>query len=554
MKNDRNEPLIQCFLLKMHPPKRFLEVFAIRANALCMFLLVVSAYVLCITLIQINWSTTVYMLETDQCDESSTESVCINQQEELLTENRDNDHVDLKTEHRIYDAISGVTRFLSSLLPKLLDFKRDDSTDDDDVIPDGFDTCYLYNKLEKPGLPVVHSVFADGIAQRVVITGVLRKAYEWHERDFVCDFRREYNFENGNFTLMTLSDPIVQDFRRFGDEAQYSVVITCPIPRVLHNRTNFQLDFRLGSNPDLAYENITVCQAATNKSPKYFLTMCTMTKDMDRYIPHWLTYHEKMGVEHVYIYDNARKSIMARTAARHYVKTGFLTIIPWSHKHSVNKTYLEVQVASENDCMWRFKHTSQWMIKIDVDEFLQPLDPNRPTIPDYIKHPNLDFNQLGSVRIQNWFFCRHTEINYGLKSLLSIRSVFERNLIRHAEPVPVNRGRDKAIARPANVHLYKIHGVKLGGNTMTLSPYSEMRMVHYRGDNPRHPGFCLGKQYADFSMIRLWYRLNDGNMTELEMHLGKMLTLMKRLGVKDANSEGNSTTPLWNTTVSTQVH
>ncbi|XP_072035967.1 uncharacterized protein [Amphiura filiformis] len=514
----------------MSNDKRF--IFGI-TNAPCVFLLVVSVYVMCITLVQINWSTTVYLLE-QQCESSDADC----NQETI-------DHADTRTDivlengHGIYDTISGMTRFLSSFMPNQNKGNNEVIDDDiDDVTPDGFDACFLYNKLKKPGLPIVHSVFADSVSQQVVITGVLRNSFDaWHEQEFLCDFNHDY-VKNKTISLVTMSDPIVQDFRRFGEEAQYSVVITCPMPMKLHNKKTFQMNFRLASNPDIAYENITVCQAATNKSPKYFLTMCTMTKDMDRYVPHWLDYHKMMGVEHVYIYDNSRKSILARTTRKH-IKSGFLTIIPWSHKHSPTKTYLEVQVASENDCMWRHKHISHWMMKIDVDEFLQPLDPNRPTIPDYLKDRNLDLDHLGSVRIQNWFFCRHT-VKYGLQQLMNTRSVFERNLIRHAEPVPINRGRDKAIARPANVHLYKIHGVKLGGDTLTLSPTSEMRMVHYRGDNPLHHGFCSGRQYADFSMIRLWYKLNGGNVTDLNMHLGKMLPLMKKMGIKDANSLGIS--------------
>ena len=431
-----------------------------------------------------------------------------------------------------------MTRSLTGLLP----FGNQNHDDDqEDMIPDNFDTCFLHHKLEQSGLPIVHSVFADSVSEQVVITGVLRNYFDaWHKQDFLCDFDHNNGLSrankiNVNVSLVTMSDPVVQDFRRFGDEAQYSVIITCPLPKQLLNRTKFHMDFRLASNPNVAYENITICQAASRKSKKYFLTMCTMTKDMDRYIPHWLDYHKMMGVEHVYIYDNSPKSFLPRTAAT-YIRDDFLTVIPWAHVHSPNKTYLEVQVASENDCMWRHKHTSQWMIKIDVDEFLQPLDPRRPTIPDYLKDKDLNLEQLGSVRVQNWFFCRHTVINYGLKSLRKTRSVFERNLIRHAEPTPINRGRDKAIARPANVHLYKIHGVKLGGDTVTLSPTTEMRMVHYRGDNPLHVGFCLGKQFADFSMIRLWYQLNRADLTKLDKHLDKILTIMKRVGIHDENS------------------
>ncbi len=390
--------------------------------------------------------------------------------------------------------------------------------------------CFLMNKLSKPGMPVVHSIFADQTSQEVVITGVLRDFWDsWHKNIFRCEFH-----VNETTQIVSFTDPIVQDFKRFGDEPQYSVVMTCPLPKVLSERKHFVMNITLVSNTTLSYKRITVCQGF-QKNTNYHLTMCTMTKNMDRYIPDWLNYHKYLGVEHVIIYDNAINSTLPRTANR-FVSSGFLTIIPWTHRHTPSKTYLEVQVASENDCMWRYKHTSKWVIKSDVDEFLQPMDPNRTKITDYLNDDQFNLNTLGSIRVQNWFFCRHRALNYeGLKPLRGMRSVFERNLVRNAKPSAINRGRDKAIARPGNIHYYKIHGVKLGGDTITLSPTKEMRLVHYRGDNPRHAGFCSGKHVADFSMIKLWYRLHGANITELEYHLSTVLELLRNGGKKKGN-------------------
>ncbi|XP_072047553.1 beta-1,4-galactosyltransferase galt-1-like [Amphiura filiformis] len=489
-------------------------------NAVVSFLIVIAIYVLCTIGVQINWSNNAAVIFEPSCDPE--DDLC----EGVGSQIQEVDH-DLGQPSWYTD----MTRHLLNILG-YSDNTTSTTLHHNIGTTKAFDKkdCFLTNKLDKPGMPIVHSIFADSISQEVIMTGVLRGFFDsWHKETFRCEF------EVDTYTqIVTYTDPIVQDFKRFGEEPQYSVVITCPLPKELSQVEQFRMNLTPASNTTVSYKNIIVCQGVPIKDTrKHVLTMCTMTKNMDRYVPNWLNYHKFLGVEHVIIYDNSPKSTLPKTARR-YIDNGFLTIIPWAHHHSANKTYLEVQVASENDCMWRYKHKTQWMIKIDVDEFLQPMDPNRTKITDYLTDDKLNFRTLGSVRIQNWFFCRHKQVNYAaLKPLHSQRSVFERNLVRNAKPSAINRGRDKAIARPGNIHYYKIHGVKLGGDTISLSPTTEMRLVHYRGDNPRHAGFCSGKNVADFSMIRLWHRLHGADMRELEVHLGKMLELIRGKGKKE---------------------
>ena len=35
-----------------------------------------------------------------------------------------------------------------------------------------------------------------------------------------------------------------------------------------------------------------------------YLSLCLITKDEHLYLPEWLDWHRKLGVEHFYIYDN----------------------------------------------------------------------------------------------------------------------------------------------------------------------------------------------------------------------------------------------------------
>ena len=359
-------------------------------------------------------------------------------------------------------------------------------------LPEGGNGCYLRNKLTCDGMPTIHSAFADMTDEQVVFVGITFKNDSWDKEQYFCDF--------GN-NIVTVTDPVVDDGLSFGGQPQYNIVITCPIPnRVLaylrkHKLTTVSL--RRSSELRYSYINIPICASAEKKK---FLSMCTMVKGMDYFIPDWLVYYLYMGVEHVYVYDNSPEWDSTLTSTlKTFIDTGFLTVVPWAHTHTRWKTYLEVQIAHENDCMWRHRHDSYWMIKVDVDEFIQPMNQSKPRLVNYLQDPS--YTKLAAVRMRNWFFARPWNASDEEKNALT---VFERNTWRQPEPTLENRGRDKSIARPINIHHYKIHGVKLGGETYSLDPYTDLRLVHYRTDNPRHRNFRIHQFIRDKSMVTQW--------------------------------------------------
>ena len=191
------------------------------------------------------------------------------------------------------------------------------------------------------------------------------------------------------------------------------------------------------------------------------------------------------------------------------------------------KTYLEVQIAHENDCLWRHKYDAEWMIKIDVDEYIQPMDPNRTKISDYLTDPL--FHDLAGIRISNWFFGRPKRIQP------EGDGVIQRNKWAAKEPTLQQTGHDKNIVRPSNVHYYKIHNVKLGGEMISMDPYTELRMVHYRGDNKRALHFQLPKLHErDFSMMQILREVWKSNNITDPVDERRQRLLTQRAGVENA--------------------
>lgn len=355
------------------------------------------------------------------------------------------------------------------------------------------DMCFLREKIEKQDFPVIHSVFSDPVSKNVVFIAVRYFEDKWDRDPYVCIFQNGYR---------TLSDPVVHDYKSFGYVVQYLAVITCPIPEELHTLPNMTVDLIRVTDEPMWYlyaaENITVCPSGIPIYRYYNLVMCTMVKNVDEFLPDWIEYHIYQGVDHVFLYDNEKqnKSTLIGTVQK-YIERGVVTVIPWSHEPTVLKTYLEVQIAHENDCVWRLKHNAKWIIKIDVDEYLQPMQSRDTKIVDVLQaiHPS----KIASLHVQNWFFGRPK------KSAASEETIFERNTWRPRWPTAQNIGRDKNIIHPLNVHYFKIHGVKVGGDSWSLDPYKEMRLVHYRMDNTRTRYFDLPPwEVQDFSMVRLW--------------------------------------------------
>lgn len=364
--------------------------------------------------------------------------------------------------------------------------------------------CFLRDKLEKNDFPVIHSVFSDPVSQTVVFIGVRLYEDNFDKDPYACVF------QNGH---RTLSDPVVHDYKSFGYIVQYLVIIICPIPKELQNLPNTTVDLIRMKNEFMwfsyAVEHITVCPTGVPSYRHYNLAMCTMVKNPDSNIVDWIEYHVYQGVDLILLYDNApqNESNLIDTVQK-YIDRGYVQILPWSHEPSILKTYLEVQIAHENDCIWRLKHSVKWIIKIDVDEFLQPMGNNRLKVKDILK--TYDKTKVSALHVQNWFFGRPKGTN-----LSPHDSIFERNTWRPRWPTAQNIGRDKNIIQPMYVHYFKIHGVKIGADSVSLNPYNEMRLVHYRMDNNRTRYFDLPPwEVQDFSMVTLWEEVQRWKLRE----------------------------------------
>lgn len=91
---------------------------------------------------------------------------------------------------------------------------------------------------------------------------------------------------------------------------------------------------------------------------RYRVCLMTQEKHFPDYIPEWLTYHRRIGVDYVYIYDNNSPKNMSNL----FKAANDVEVVYWPWERS--------QIQAQNHFLLVGRRRCQWGIFIDVDEFL----------------------------------------------------------------------------------------------------------------------------------------------------------------------------------------
>ena len=138
---------------------------------------------------------------------------------------------------------------------------------------------------------------------------------------------------------------------------------------------------------------------------KYHLVFTSNFKNENPYLKEWIDYHLGVGVDHLYLF-NQDGSKEADEIVNPYVKRGVVTVHPWTdfppkydqatYFFQKNKKHLAYMHAAEH-----YRHLTQWMLKIDLDEFLYLGDPTR-TVKEYLH--NINPSEHRSIRVPRFDF------------------------------------------------------------------------------------------------------------------------------------------------------
>ena len=97
---------------------------------------------------------------------------------------------------------------------------------------------------------------------------------------------------------------------------------------------------------------------------RYELTACLKFKDAARFLPEWIEFHQMVGFEHFYLYNN-NSTDDYRGALAPYCEEGSVTLYEWPDVPAFPK--------SDEHCVAHHRHEARWIAFLDDDEFLFPV-------------------------------------------------------------------------------------------------------------------------------------------------------------------------------------
>jgi hypothetical protein len=97
---------------------------------------------------------------------------------------------------------------------------------------------------------------------------------------------------------------------------------------------------------------------------KHYLAICAIFRDEAPYLAEWIIFHQLMGVEHFYLYNNNSTDDF-KSVLKPFVAKGYVTLHDWPipfHEYAQKKAYAH--------CLEHVRGKTRWLACIDIDEFL----------------------------------------------------------------------------------------------------------------------------------------------------------------------------------------
>ena len=104
--------------------------------------------------------------------------------------------------------------------------------------------------------------------------------------------------------------------------------------------------------------------------PKYSFCAMTQVRDAAKFVPDWVSYHRRIGIDHFYIFDNNSTEAYAQDPDVEYIS------FPW-RKSQFQALMYGVQMT---------RSRCQWLAVLDVDEFIYPQ--GAETVPSIVARLN----------------------------------------------------------------------------------------------------------------------------------------------------------------------
>jgi hypothetical protein len=123
------------------------------------------------------------------------------------------------------------------------------------------------------------------------------------------------------------------------------------------------------------------------------LAICAIFHNEDRFLKDWIEFHQAVGVEHFYLYNN-QSTDNFREVLEPYIEKGVIDLIDWEYSYDNFLQWQIVQCNSYNDCLQKHKNESKWIAFLETYEFLySPIQKDlKNVLKDYEKFDSIGVN------------------------------------------------------------------------------------------------------------------------------------------------------------------
>jgi len=120
---------------------------------------------------------------------------------------------------------------------------------------------------------------------------------------------------------------------------------------------------------------------------KYEIAVALRFKNEALYLAEWIEFHEAIGVDHFYLYDNNSTDDFREVLAP-YVERDLITLHHWSN--------VPASPGADLHCIENYRDEAGWIAFIDADEFLVSSSERslKSILSDYEDHPALAVNWI----------------------------------------------------------------------------------------------------------------------------------------------------------------
>ncbi|MDD3470503.1 MAG: glycosyltransferase family 92 protein [Thermoguttaceae bacterium] len=178
-----------------------------------------------------------------------------------------------------------------------------------------------------------------------------------------------------------------------------------------------------------------------------YLSVCAIFRNENSWLDEWIQYHERLGVEHFYLYNHDDDTQVSDLILRPYVERGLVDNIHVNddfHDLLQRIQRSEIQNAVQADVMRRSAGQTQWLAVIDLDELILPRCTNdlRSFLEEFEPHSGL---------AMNWNI-------FGTSGFIRRPPDMLHSLVHRAEDQWGPNGFVKSIIRPDRVNISAIYG------------------------------------------------------------------------------------------------